>query len=576
MLFRSNSSVNTTFDTTLFLHYNDSTIFSKERWTIEHSLNSLVYKFDNETIKSTHFAGRFNATLMVGNKIFMLNNSEYHDFRDFAESPYISGFSDEGIDADANGKYDALQITADTAVMHDNYYSLILALYDLFGSIVEMKNETFFLSSGDNALDLNFNGSRIYSKKLNGPFVVKHIALYENHTLVDGINDAYITSYYDFNAFDIPDLPDVKVDISASDEYRYGINNASINISFKNLGSRHAFNIFTEIFDNNSLHLSNKSNIIDIGSEVFYQISVLNFSDFEIAAIADAQNFIDESDETNNVERLIIKLNHMPELSPIENITTNATKKITVNLSAYDIDGDNISFMINLSKFSNSNNLFEWNTTVNDSGYYLLAATSSDGFLNDSEVFEVTVLNISEPIISNDLDNDGIPDDIDKVIGNKSSINTSTFNFEVYINGSSNLSKYFNQTLKVKFLNKLTVLEFDFDFSKHILNLTNLTIDRQLPRAKGSLLVKGLNLYGLTKTAYIDRVDKRKSSVCIKDQEISSINEISIRCNRKDEYRVNCNLFNFFRRRIPYSCSYIRSSNKYMITGLNHSGIVQI
>lgn len=571
-----NSSVNGTFKTILFLHYNNSAVFVRTDQSISNSLNALIYRFDNETIKSTHFAGSLNLTFMIGNKIFRLNNTGYLDFRDYAESPYISGFSDNGVDTDADGKYDMLQITSDAWVANNNYYSFVSALHDLFGNIVEIKNESFLLNSGNNTLALSFNGSRIYSKRLSGPFILKHIALYENHTLVDSTNDAYITSYYDFDVFDSPNLPDINAFISVSDEYHYGINNASINISFKNIGSKHAFNVFTEIFDNNSLHLSNKSNIVDIGSEVSYQIGIVNFSDLEIAAIADIQNFIDESDETNNAARLAIKLNHMPELSSVDNITINATNKIIINLSASDADENNISFMINHSKFSKNNSLFEWNTTINDSGNYHLAATVSDGFLNDSEVFEVTILNVSEPIIDNDLDKDGIPDNIDKVIGNKSSINTSTFNFEVYINGSSNLSIYFNQTLKVKFLNKLTVLEFDFDFSKHILNLTNMTLNKQLPRAKGSLLVKGLNIYGSQKTVYVDRVDKRKNNVCIKDQGISSIDEISPRCNRKDEYKVNCNSLNFFRRRIPYNCSYIRSSNKYMVQGLNHSGIVQI
>jgi len=571
-----NSSVNGTFKTVLFLHYNNSAVLLKADMPISSSLNSLVYRLDNKTIQSKHLTGSLNLTLMVGNRVFRLDNSGNLDFRDYAESAYISGFSDVGVDTDADAKYDILQITADTWVANGNYYSFTAVLHDLFGNIAEIKNESFFLNQGSNAVALSFNGSGIYSKKLNGPFVVKQIALYESNVLVDSINDAYTTNYYEFNEFDMPNLPDLAVFASVSDGYHYGVNNVSINISFRNTGSMHSFNVLTEIFDNSSLYLSKKSNVIGAGSEVPYQIEFLNFSDFEIAAIADAQNSVDEADEANNAAIFVIKLNHVPELEGIGNITINATKKIIVNLSAHDSDGDNLSFKINHSKLSAYGNLFEWNTTVNDSGHYHLAATASDGFLSDYGMFGITIINTSKPALENDLDKDGISDELDKVIGNRSSINSSTFNFEIHINGSSNLSRYFNQTLKVRFLsNKAAVIEFDFDFSKHALNLTNVTIDKQRPGAKGSLLVKGLNLHGSAKTAYVDWVDKRKDRVCIKDKQISSINEISAKCNKKDEYLVYCNFLRFFVRKVPYTCSHI-SGNKYMIKELSHSGTVQV
>ncbi len=572
-----NSSVNGTFDTALFLRYNDSTIFAKGPMPISESLNHIIYKLDNETLKRTHFSGRFNLTLKIGSRIFKLNDSGIYDFKDFAESSYISGFSDNGIDTDSDGKFDLLKVNVETGIMQQDTYSFVLALYDLFGSLIEAKNETFFMNSGNNIAAFNFNGSWIYSKKLSGPFIIKHIALYYNNTLVDVIDDAYTTNYYEFDDFDAPNLPDLNAAISASGGYHYGISNATINISFKNTGSRHAFNILTEFFDNKSMHYSNKSGIMNIDDEILYQISAENFSDFELSAIIDGQNFVEESDESNNGARLEIRLNHKPQLSQVNNTIINATGKIKINLSASDSDGDNLSFMINNSRFLGSSSLFGWNTTINDSGEYSLMATVSDGFLNDSKFFMITVLNISEAIADNDLDNDGIQDEMDKVIGNSSSVNTSTLKLALYVNGSANLSKYFNQTLKVRFLeNNKIVLEFDFDFSNNILNLTNMSMNKQLPRQNGALLVRGLNIYGSTKTAYVDRANRRMSNVCIKNKEISSISEISPRCNKKDEYKVNCNFLRFFRPRIPYRCFYIPSYGKFMVTGLNHSGIIQV
>src|SRR3989338_11631688 len=86
-----------------------------------------------------------------------------------------------------------------------------------------IKNETFFMNSGNNIIAFSFNGSGIYSKKLSGPFIIKYIALYENNTLVDAIDDAYTTNYYEFDDFDGPNMPDLSAVISASGEYHYGI-----------------------------------------------------------------------------------------------------------------------------------------------------------------------------------------------------------------------------------------------------------------------------------------------------------------------------------------------------------------
>ncbi len=573
-----NSSINGTFETTLFLHYNNSVAFIKENKSVADSLQDLIYRFDNETIKKTHYEGSFNISLRIGNKIFKSGPTQFYDFKEFAASPYIFNFDDEGIDTDGDNKYNLLKITADAEIFRDNYYSIVLSLYDLFGSIIEIRNESLFLNAGHDILSFNFNGSRMHNKKLNGPFVIKHLKLYENNTLIDGINEAYVTKNYNFDDFDNPNLPDLKPFISVSDEFHYGINNITINVSFRNIGNKHAFNVQTEFFDNNSLSKSNNANILHINSKIFSQINMTNFSDFEVTAIADLANFVEESDETNNGERLAIKLNHKPELDGQADIIVNATGRIIINLSAFDIDEDNLSFFVNLSRFSKNKDLFEWNTTLNDSGEYTLTATASDGFLNDSEIFRITILNITQDAIDNDLDNDGVPDDVDRLIGDKNFVNTSTLNLTISVNGSTNLSKLFNQSLKVKFLdNDFNILEFDFDFSNYILNLTNLTINKQMPKQKGSLLVKGLRMpNGATKTAYVDRINKKKNDVCVKDLEISSINKISKKCNKKNEFKVKCSSKKSSKPKMPYRCAYNSTTNKFKVEGLIHSGIVQV
>ncbi len=334
------------------------------------------------------------------------------------------------------------------------------------------------------------------------------------------------------------------VNISASDEYKYGINNISINFTFKNVGNKHAFNVFTEIFDNNTFSKINKSNLLMPNSEVTYQLNFTDFSDFEITVIADSNNLVEESDETNNAQRFFIKLNNKPILNPINNITVKETDTITINLSAFDADNGNLTFSINSSKFSKNNNIFVWKTTKNDSSIYALLASVSDGFLSDSAEFTVIVLDL----IENDMDNDGINDSIDNLIGNEKSINTSTVNLSIFIGNSDDLSRFFNKTSHVKFYdNNLTIMEFEFDFSHNRLNLTNITIDKQL-------------------------ANQTTKEICVKDFEIANIHEISEKCNLKNEIKLMCNS----KPKKSYKCSYNETTNKYKVFGLKNSGIVQI
>ncbi|HLC60620.1 MAG TPA: CARDB domain-containing protein [Candidatus Nanoarchaeia archaeon] len=387
-----NSTVIGTFESILFLTYNDSTISIKENKTLNY-FTKINFTFDNETIKRTHYAGRFNISSMkIGKKILRTDFvTNLYDFRNFASSSYLDGFSDGGYDSDGNGKFELLQIKGDLLVLDEGYYSSTLYLYDLFGEIVDIRNSSAYLFPGKRTLQFDINGSRINEKKLNGPFLIKRIELFENGNFVDALNDAYITGNYNFDEFDNPNLPDLFVDISVSQDYHYGINNISINFSFRNIGDKPAFNVFTEIFDNGTFSKFNKTNILNSNSELKYRLFLENISDFEITALADSTDLVEESDENNNAQKLTIKINKRPILNKMINLSANETDKIIINLSAFDADFDDLDYSINLSQFSKSSNIFVWNTTTNDSGNYTIVATVSDEFLNDSKMFTIVI-----------------------------------------------------------------------------------------------------------------------------------------------------------------------------------------
>lgn len=564
------SSVSGTFETMLFLSYNKSIIYVKENESIINSVQDLIFGFDSETIKRTHYIGNFNvSSLKIGKKLINTNfMTSFYDFSRFADTPYISGITDEGLLAN-NGTFSSLKIGVNVQTMKDGNYTLTLALYDLLGEIIDMKNSTFSLNAGKNLALFFINSSDIYNKKVSGPLIIKSIELFDKNILIDRINDAHITKSYNFNDFLKPNLPDLIVNISVSDQYHYGSGNITINFSFKNKGDKQAFNVFTELFDNRTFLKINQSNLLDVNSQVTYGFKFTSISDFEVGAVADFPDFIEESDELNNAQHIIIKLNKPPKLELINDLTVNETDKILINLSAFDTNEDDLFFYINSSKFSNNNSIFYWATTTADSGNYTLRASVSDGYLNDSAAFKITVLDVPEK----DIDNDGIDDNADALIGNEHSANTSTINLSMLIDDSNNLSQTFNESRKVKFVDdNLIIVEFNFNFSLYKLNLINLTINKQAGNASGALLIKGLRLPdGITKTAYIDRINAAINGVCIRDEEISTINEISADCNSINEFKIECDgtLQN------SYMCAYNTTLNKYKVEGLKHSGVIQ-
>ena len=566
-----NSTVNGTFNVTILLSYNNSVIFARENFSITSSVQALALGFDNEAVKRTHYAGNSSiSSVKIGRKTIKTNfTTAKYRFSDFAAKSYISGFTDAGIDTDSNNKLDKMQINASLQILNDNDHSIVLSLYDFSGNILEIKNASMPLSSGKRVLEFEVNGSKINGKKLDGPYVIKNAELYENGTLVDKAVNAHTTSYYSFGDFEGVALPDLKTVISVSDGYRYGLADVAVNISFRNIGKKAAFNVFTEVFDNGTLSKTNKSGIISSNSEIRQEFNFTNISDFEVSAFADISGLVEESNESNNADRIVIKLNKRPNLAFIGNITVNETEKIQINLSASDQNEDKIAYSMNLSKFSNNYNAFKWLTTTMDSGTYIINATASDGFLNDSRLFKITVLDLPEL----DSDNDGINESVDRLVGDEKSINSSTINFTILINNSGNLSRILDNNTLVKFFDgNSTIAEFEFDFSLHKLNLTNMTLNKQAGNTTGSVIVRGLRLpSGTTKALYLDKINNT-GGVCIRDEEILAISQISPNCDSGSEFRIECD----GTAQNSYTCTYNSTLNKYKVEGLSHSGIMQI
>ncbi len=255
-----------------------------------------------------------------------------------------------------------------------------------------------------------------------------------------------------------------------------------------------------------------------------------------------------------------------PVLNQISNITVNESELVNINesgeVNATDADNDSLTFTY--SSPLNSSGL--WLTTYQDSGNYTVNVTVTDGRYNDSQLVNIEVLEVE------DIDNDGINDSLDTLIGSSSFPTYEGFsNIEIYVNESNNLSQNFTNIQNVSFKNNITnetLVFFLFNFSEKTLNLTNISIINQSNETFGAIIIKNLVLSeGKTKGVYLDDKNESIEHICIKDDIINSINEISISCNSTNEFLVRCNssLTN------NYNCT--DQGQRYFISGLNHSGV---
>jgi hypothetical protein len=263
-----------------------------------------------------------------------------------------------------------------------------------------------------------------------------------------------------------------------------------------------------------------------------------------------------------------------PLVENISDMIINETDTISIAVNASDQNDDNLTYFINNKNLYLIENIYRWNTTTNDSGFYDIIITVSDGYFNVSKKFSLIIHDMPDMDKDNiidkydmDNDNDGVNDTDDRLLGYKDAITTSTLNISLYINGSTNIHTSYNETNHVIIYDgtKPTV-EFDFDFLQYILNLYNISIDKQANESYGLIILKGLNLpENATKVVYIDHLTSG-NSVCIKDADIASVTEISSLCNGENESPLSCPGINN-----NYNCTLV--NNSFRITGLHHSAV---
>ncbi len=269
---------------------------------------------------------------------------------------------------------------------------------------------------------------------------------------------------------------------------------------------------------------------------------------------------INAPNQTQNANKLSTALN--VSISEIGTITYSLDGQSNVTICSLCVIG---STEINFTLFGNHSVIVYAEDSVNNVNsstlnFNLTLDSDNDGIADDTDT---------------DDDNDGIVDSNDTVVGNVTNVNTNIIGLNLTINNSINLSQQFNGTLHFNFSNSThPLLEFDYDFSENkTLLLSNISITKQaIGATKGSLIVKNVFMTSnKKKTIYIEDLDDSRGSVCVRDLEMDSINEISANCNETNETLIACSSDGTTSG--DYTCTDIGSL--YRISGVTHSGAIE-
>jgi len=133
----------------------------------------------------------------------------YIDFRDNAVAIPGTG-NDKGVDTDANGFFDLLEITLDVIVENPGFYQWSARLVDQNGTELGVLASSGALAAGFNTITFQFDGEAIGRNGVNGPYLLSDMLIFgANDSAV--IIQAYTTQPYPFEQFERLIAPDLVV-----------------------------------------------------------------------------------------------------------------------------------------------------------------------------------------------------------------------------------------------------------------------------------------------------------------------------------------------------------------------------
>ncbi len=165
-------------------------------------------------------------------------NTSYYYYSEFQRPEEgVIGFSDSGLDTNENGLYDYLQINVRINITDSMNYTVHGFLYDSIGNKIDSAFNSTYLNKGENEIGLNFDGLLIYKNKINGPYILRDLSVYNENNVIDFLHEAYNTSAYNYTEFEKPlveftgNFSDYGVDEDSDGLYDYLVIEMEINVN---------------------------------------------------------------------------------------------------------------------------------------------------------------------------------------------------------------------------------------------------------------------------------------------------------------------------------------------------------
>lgn len=137
-------------------------------------------------------------------------NTSSYSYSDFDPPPaFLTGrYWEQGIDTNANGRYDQFEITIEINTTQAGHYSITLALRPSNQNEPVLWGSTYgssYWSSGVQNVSVLIDTTILYSQRLNTPYIIDQITINDyNYGILDQAFSAHTTQVYDYNEFDIP------------------------------------------------------------------------------------------------------------------------------------------------------------------------------------------------------------------------------------------------------------------------------------------------------------------------------------------------------------------------------------
>lgn len=208
---------------------------------------------------------------------------------------FTNSFRDEAIDEDKDGKFDVLKIYAGVNIEEAGDYQIESWVYDDNKQPFYHFEKTESLQSGLNEAIIEVPSQKIYEKKLFGNLKIEYVRLSKNDKQIEIISPDYYTTPYGYDDFSalLPDLVIKKAEVK----------DGKIKVVIANEGKKPAFAVFVDLKVGNDLVFGkqnpNQLSLMKVGDEREFTMNTPSSSEFTI--VVDPNNFVDESNEENNI-----------------------------------------------------------------------------------------------------------------------------------------------------------------------------------------------------------------------------------------------------------------------------------